>query len=159
MSSNIRGSSSDTLSPALAERRSASRKRKRDEESISSTLLEIQDIRRLYGCIYSNLDLLLDLTNDASAAAQGFAVEHLRAALTAAPDHAAQTLGSALAITTFILLSQANDRGKSGKEVSLSLSLPVIIKFWRHSSCAAKDSSHIALQVRNTGAQSCISCS
>lgn len=77
-----------------------SKKRKRDEGMPAATLRVPKDIRYLYTAISSNLIQLQDITKDES---QGYAVEHLKAALRSPPEDAAAILACAAAIAGFLL--------------------------------------------------------
>ena len=120
-------------------------------------MLRSQDLGRLYSCVCGSLSLLLDLANGQSAGSQGFAVEHLKAALSTSPDQAATVLGSALAIAIHLPLNQDEQTRTSVDETYKSSVLPVI-KYWERSVLHAKTSSNIPIQVGSTSARSHISC-
>ena len=150
--SNAAGSSLRSSGTASPEAPRTSRKRKRDDERQSSIpVVSQKDLRLLYDSICSTLNLLLDLAGGSLATSQGFAVEHLKAALVAPPDHASHILGSAFTITNSVLLEQADD-SKSSANRSLTSSVLIMISYWEHSSNAAKSSSDFAIQVCKTSA-------
>ena len=98
-------SSPSTLGASPTEVTQASRKRKRDAQSVSDVPQNYKDVARLYTSICCNLIQLQDITSDKS---RGYAVEHIRAALRSTSEETAVILGSSLAIVDYLIRNEEN---------------------------------------------------
>lgn len=127
-----------TLETAQAEGRRKSKKRKRDGEQSTPDAIRFQDICSIFISIFSALGLLLDLANGPSAASQGFAVEHLKAALKISPDVATDFLSSAFTILNAALLIESDEPGRSIPDEVLTSLVSSIIGYWEQSFLPAK---------------------
>ena len=141
--------SSATVSPEAP--RTSTKRKRGDEQQSSIPIVSQEHVRLLYDTICSTLNLLLHLAGDSLATSQGFAIEHLKAALVAPPDHASQILSSAFTIMNSVLPEQADDP-KSSTSSSLLSSVLITISYCEHSLNAAKSSSNFAIQVCKTSA-------
>lgn len=140
---SVAETSSATLGTAQAEGGRKSKKRKRDGEQSIPTALRTQDICGIFVSILSTLILLLDLANGPSAASQGFAVEHLKAALKTSPDDATDLLSSAFTIVNAILLAESDDPGRNILDEVLISLISSTINYWEQSCFPAESSDYI----------------
>lgn len=101
-----------------------SRKRKRDGQSKATTTWTPKDVRFLYTSICCNLIEMQDIITDGS---QGYAVEHLKAALRCPLEIAASTLDCAAIIAGFLVRYRC-DRSKM--EYDGAWVLPMV-QFWQ----------------------------
>lgn len=139
-SSSVADTSSTTFEIAQEEGRRKSKKRKRDGEQSMPTALRIQDFGGIFISIISTLDLVLDLANGPSAASQGFAVEHLKAALKISPDDATDFLSSAFTIVNALLLDEGDEPGRNTLDEVLISLVSSIINYWEQSWFPAQNS-------------------
>ena len=99
-------SSSATLEPSPVKAPHRSRKRKRDDTSISlNWILPVvdPDVKRLFGSICCTMREVDALMNDMPDQSRGFAVEYMKAALKSSAESAAAILGGSFSITNFLL--------------------------------------------------------
>ena len=101
-----------------------SRKRKRDGQSKAATTWAVKDVRYLYTSICCNLIEMQDIITDGY---QGYAVEHLKAALRCPLEIAASILDCAAIIVGF-LVSYRCDRSKMEYDSAWVLSM---VQFWQ----------------------------
>lgn len=139
-SSSVAETSSAIVETAQTGGGRKSKKRKRDGELSIPTALQIQDICGIFISILNTLALLFDLANGPSAASQGFAAEHLKAALKTSPDDATNFLGSAFTIANAIFLSEGEQRRRNNLDEVLIPLVSSIIHYWAQSSFPAKKS-------------------
>ncbi len=139
-SSSVADTNSTTFEIAQEEGRRKSKKRKRDGEQSIPTALRIQDLCGIFISIISTLDLVLDLANGPSAASQGFAVEHLKAALKISPDDATDFLSSSFTIVNALLLDGGDEPGRNTLDEVLISLVSSIINYWEQSWFPAQNS-------------------
>lgn len=139
-SSSVAETSLATFETAQAGGRRKSKKRKRDGELSIPTALRIQDIYGIFISILNPLGLLFDLANGPSAASQGFAVEHLKAALKTSPDDATNFLSSAFTIANAIFLDEGDEPGRNTLDEVLISVISSIIHYWEQSWVSTKHS-------------------
>ena len=141
-------SSSATVQISSATTGENPRKRKRDiaEGGVLNTPEPtLVDYKKLYICICSVSQQILSRTACSSEGVEGFAAEHMKAAVKCSPDRAAKILGSSLINVRHILESlEPNDRFGANLHASTILSM---IALWDLRSATNDDlagrSSHV----------------
>ena len=117
-----------------------SRKRKRDGELQVVAPKTPRDIRYLYTAICCNVIQLQDIMSDMT---QGYAIEHLKAALKCPPDNIAMVFDCTAIIVNYLVRYRCS---RSKMENDGAWFLP-ILSFWQSQSTAAVEDLDIPLHV------------
>lgn len=93
---------SDTIEASATERRTNSRKRKRDDPQSGPLQKSIGNLGLLFASICSTIVKLQAIINGHTSL-RDFAIEHLKSAIRSSPEQAADILGSSMVLASLIL--------------------------------------------------------